>query len=173
MKFLLLAIAIIVALVAAEQIKEDYNAISSPLQMCAPGAGITGDGFCRFDRHDVHQRLVCAVETKAYLDFLRTHGGHDQHIELHGDAGEHQQGRRLCVSALEWKRAVDEGKHHAPDAILAATHENTLKLIPHTSLFKLNPQWFIDPEDREAIDPASELKPKYPLHICYNDCHLR
>jgi uncharacterized protein (DUF2237 family) len=126
--------------------RRSQNVLSSELQPCGHGAGVSGDGFCRATVNDKDHQLVCVDETPEYVAFLRARHPNEfhSHVRRHGDSPLDGTVRRLCVSAHQWRLAAASGA--APDAILASTHDSVLRHIPHVTLFKINAMHFADDE---------------------------
>ena len=79
--------------------------------------------------------MVCARVTRDFLQFARAQGN-----DLITPAPEYRfpglkPGDRWCVCAATWRQAYEAGV--APPVVLAATHEETLAVIPLSALREL------------------------------------
>ena len=113
---------------------EDRNVLGGPLAPCstAPRTGFYRDGCCNTGSEDVGLHVVCAQVTRAFLNFAR-HQGNDlitpaPQFNFPGL----KPGDRWCVCAATWRQAYEAGV--APPVVLAATHEETLAVIPLDAL---------------------------------------
>ena len=78
--------------------------------------------------------VVCTRVTRAFLEFARERGN-----DLISPAPEYgfpglNPGDRWCVCAATWRQAFEAGV--ASPVVLAATHEETLAIIPLDALKK-------------------------------------
>ena len=105
------------------------NVLGGPLIDCssAPMTGYFRDGCCRTDESDRGLHTVCAVMTAEFLDFSRSRGNDliTPRPEYHFPGL--QPGDRWCLCAARWREALLAGK--APQVVLAATHETTLRVV--------------------------------------------
>ena len=112
------------------------NVLGEPLALCSktPVAGFYRNGFCETGPDDGGLHTVCAKVTKRFLDFTRSKGNDlsTPHPE-YGFPGL-KPGDRWCLCAARWKEAREAGT--APEVILEATHESTLKVVPNGHLRK-------------------------------------
>ncbi len=106
------------------------NVFGEPLAPCGldPLTGFYRDGCCNTDYDDVGIHVICTQVTREFLAFSRAHGN-----DLSTPAPEAgfpglEPGDRWCLCAGRWKEALDAGL--APPVILAATHEETLAIVP-------------------------------------------
>lgn len=113
---------------------DDRNVLGGTLLPCsvAPRTGFYRDGCCNTGPEDVGLHVVCAQVTAAFLAFARGRGN-----DLVTPAPEYgfpglKPGDRWCVCAGTWREAFDAGV--APPVVLAATHEETLAMIPLAAL---------------------------------------
>jgi uncharacterized protein (DUF2237 family) len=117
-----------------EERSEHRNAFGKPLALCSksPMAGFYRNGFCETGPEDGGLHTVCAKVTKRFLEFTRSKGNDlsTPHPE-YGFPGL-QPGDRWCLCAARWEEAKEAGK--APEVILEATHEATLKIVPKSRL---------------------------------------
>jgi len=109
---------------------EDRNVLGGKLAECsaAPLTGFYRDGCCNTGPEDQGLHVVCTRVTRAFLEFAR-----DQGNDLVTPAPEYgfpglKPGDRWCVCAATWRQAYQTGI--APPVVLAATHEETLAIIP-------------------------------------------
>jgi uncharacterized protein (DUF2237 family) len=113
---------------------DDRNVLGGTLVLCsdAPRTGFYRDGCCNTGPEDVGMHVVCAQVTAAFLAFARGRGN-----DLVTPAPEFgfpglKPGDRWCVCAGTWREAFEAGV--APPVVLAATHEETLAMIPLDAL---------------------------------------
>jgi uncharacterized protein (DUF2237 family) len=106
------------------------NVFGEPLADCGrdPLTGFYRDGCCNTGYDDVGIHVVCAQVTREFLAFSRARGN-----DLSTPAPEIgfpglEPGDRWCLCAGRWKEAYDAGV--APPVVLAATHEETLAIVP-------------------------------------------
>jgi uncharacterized protein (DUF2237 family)/uncharacterized membrane protein len=118
------------------KIKTMKNVFGEPLQSCCtdPLTGYFRDGYCKTDATDRGTHTVCAVVTKAFLEFSKSRGN-----DLMTPRPEYQfpglkPGDKWCLCALRWKEAMEAGV--APKVVLEATNEKTLEYIDLSDLVK-------------------------------------
>ena len=102
------------------------NVLGGDLGICctSPMTGFFRDGCCNTSPEDVGSHTVCIVVTAEFLEFSKSVGNDLTTPMLEfGFAGLHP-GDRWCLCAPRWQEALDAG--HAPNVILAATHEEAL-----------------------------------------------
>lgn len=110
------------------------NVLGTPLQPCSidPLTGFYRDGCCNTGYDDPGIHVVCARVTREFLEFSRASGNDlstpAPEVGFHGL----RPGDQWCLCAARWKEALDAGI--APPVILAATHEETLAIIPLETL---------------------------------------
>jgi uncharacterized protein (DUF2237 family) len=108
----------------------DRNVLGGELELCGtdPLTGFYRDGCCSTGPQDAGSHTICAVVTADFLEHQRSIGN---------DLGTPMPqfhfpglvpGDRWCVTAANWRRAHDDGA--AAFAVLAATHERALELVP-------------------------------------------
>jgi hypothetical protein len=109
---------------------DDKNVLGGTLMPCStsPRTGFYRDGCCNTGPEDVGLHVVCVQVTAAFLAFARGRGN-----DLVTPAPEFgfpglKSGDRWCVCAGTWREAFEAGV--APPVVLAATHEETLAVIP-------------------------------------------
>jgi uncharacterized protein (DUF2237 family) len=110
--------------------EEDSNVLGGPLALCsaAPRTGFFRDGCCNTGPEDVGLHVVCAQVTREFLAFARAQGNDlVTPMPAFGFPGL-KPGDRWCVCAVTWRQAYEAGV--APPVVLAATHEETLAVIP-------------------------------------------
>ena len=113
---------------------EDRNVLGGKLVLCSssPRTGFYRDGCCNTGPEDMGLHVVCTQVTAEFLAFARAQGN-----DLVTPAPEYgfpglNPGDRWCVCAATWRQAYEEGL--APPVVLAATHEETLAVIPLDAL---------------------------------------
>jgi uncharacterized protein len=106
------------------------NVLGEPLADCGhvPLTGWFRDGCCNTDARDHGLHTVCAVVTAEFLDFSRARG--NDLVTPLPDTGFPglKPGDRWCLCAARWLEAQQAGA--APQVVLAATHEATLRVVP-------------------------------------------
>jgi len=113
---------------------DDKNVLGGALAPCsvAPQTGFYRDGCCNTGPEDHGLHVVCAQVTDEFLRFARSHGNDlitpMPQFAFPGLAA----GDRWCVCAGTWREAFEAGV--APPVVLAATHEETLAVIPLDAL---------------------------------------
>ncbi|CDF38700.1 unnamed protein product [Chondrus crispus] len=114
---------------SAASAARNVNVLGGPLSKCcvSPVTGYYRDGACATGPADLGVHTVCAVVTRAFLDFSRAKGNDlvtpMPAYEFHGL----KDGDRWCLCASRWKEAADAGV--APPVVLEATHEKTLEFV--------------------------------------------
>jgi len=115
----------------------DRNVLGGVLAPCStsPRTGFFRDGCCNTGPEDLGLHVVCAQVTAAFLEFAREQG--NDLVTPMPDFGFPglSPGDRWCVCAATWRQAFEAGV--APPVILAATHEETLAVIPLAALKEL------------------------------------
>jgi uncharacterized protein (DUF2237 family) len=115
----------------------DRNVLGGVLAPCStsPRTGFFRDGCCNTGPEDLGLHVVCAQVTAAFLEFARGQGN-DLVMPMpeFGFPGL-KPGDRWCVCAATWRQAFEAGV--APPVVLAATHEETLAVIPLAALKEL------------------------------------
>jgi hypothetical protein len=113
---------------------DDKNVLGGALAPCStsPRTGFYRDGCCNTGPEDVGLHVVCAQVTAEFLAFARARGN-----DLVTPAPEFgfpglRPGDRWCVCAATWREAFEAGV--ASPVVLAATHEETLAVIPLQAL---------------------------------------
>jgi len=110
------------------------NVLGGPLEPCGldPLTGFYRDGCCNTGYDDPGMHVVCVRVTREFLAFSRERGN-----DLSTPAPEFgfpglTPGDQWCLCAGRWKEAFDAGV--APPVVLAATHEETLAMVPLADL---------------------------------------
>ncbi len=99
-----------------------------------PVTGFFRDGCCRPDPQGLGSHLVCAVVTAEFLEHQKGIGNDlSTPMPQYGFPGL-KPGDRWCVCAGTWRQAYEAGV--APPVVLAATHEETLAVVPLAALKK-------------------------------------
>jgi len=113
---------------------DEKNVLGGTLDMCsaAPRTGFFRDGCCNTGPDDHGLHVVCAQMTREFLEFARAQGN-----DLISPAPEYgfpglKPGDRWCVCAGTWRQAYEAGV--AAPVVLAATHEETLAVVPLAAL---------------------------------------
>lgn len=108
----------------------DRNVLGGPLVSCSddPLTGFFRDGCCNTGPEDIGLHVVCAKVTQAFLDFARRHGNDLVTPAPHYGFPGLKPGDRWCVCVGTWRQAYEAGV--APPVVLAATHEETLAVVP-------------------------------------------
>ena len=109
---------------------DDRNVLGGVLENCSmsPRTGFYRDGCCNTGPEDLGLHVVCTQVTREFLAFARGQGN-----DLVTPAPEYgfpglKPGDRWCVCAATWRQAYEAGV--ASPVVLAATHEETLAVIP-------------------------------------------
>ncbi|HZQ61953.1 MAG TPA: DUF2237 domain-containing protein [Casimicrobiaceae bacterium] len=113
---------------------DDRNVLGGTLATCSarPLTGFYRDGCCNTGPEDLGLHVVCAQVTADFLQFARRQGN-----DLVTPVPEYnfpglKPGDRWCVCAGTWRQAYEAGV--APPVVLAATHEETLAVVPLSAL---------------------------------------
>jgi uncharacterized protein (DUF2237 family) len=94
--------------------------------------GFYRDGCCNTGYDDVGIHTVCVRVTREFLAFSKKRGNDlSTPVPEMGFPGL-KPGDRWCLCAGRWKEALDAGM--APQVVLAATHEETLAIVPLEAL---------------------------------------
>lgn len=113
---------------------DDKNVLGGVLAPCstAPRTGFYRDGCCNTGPEDLGLHVVCTQVTAAFLAFARSRGNDlVTAVPEYGFPGL-KPGDRWCVCAATWREAFEAGV--ASPVVLAATHEETLAVIPLEAL---------------------------------------
>jgi uncharacterized protein len=113
---------------------DDRNVLGGPLAPCSmsPLTGFYRDGCCNTGTEDLGLHVVCVQVTAEFLEFARWRGN-----DLITPAPQFafpglKPGDRWCVCAATWREAFEAGV--AAPVVLAATHEETLAVVPLEAL---------------------------------------
>jgi hypothetical protein len=113
---------------------DEKNVLGGELALCSasPRTGFYRDGCCNTGAEDHGLHVVCAQVTREFLEFARAQGN-----DLVTPAPEYgfpglTPGDRWCVCAGTWRQAYEAGV--AAPVVLAATHEETLAVVPLAAL---------------------------------------
>jgi len=110
------------------------NVIGEPLLPCGldPLTGFYRDGCCNTGYDDPGMHVVCVRVTREFLAFSKAAGNDlSTPAPAFGFPGL-KPGDQWCLCAGRWKEALDAGA--APPVVLAATHEETLAMLPLEAL---------------------------------------
>jgi uncharacterized protein len=110
------------------------NVLGEPLAPCGldPLTGFYRDGCCNTGYEDTGIHVVCARMTREFLAFSKARGNDLSTPEPETGFPGLKPGDQWCLCAGRWKEALDAGV--APPVVLAATHEETLAIVPLESL---------------------------------------
>ena len=108
--------------------------LGGPIAPCstAPVTGFYRDGCCNTGPEDHGLHVVCTQVTGAFLEFAREQGNDLITPVPEYDFPGLKPGDRWCVCAATWRQALEAGV--ASPVVLAATHEETLAVIPLDAL---------------------------------------
>jgi len=113
---------------------EDKNVLGGELTTCSlsPRTGFYRDGCCNTGAEDLGLHVVCVQVTAEFLEFARAQGNDlVTPMPEFGFPGL-KPGDRWCVCAATWRQAFEAGV--AAPVVLAATHEETLAVVPLSAL---------------------------------------
>ena len=104
------------------------NVLGGALILCSeqPLTGFYRDGCCNTDQDDAGLHTVCVVLTAEFLAFSKSRGNDLSTPRPEYDFPGLQAGMRWCLCAARWQEALLAGV--APQVVLAATHEATLRV---------------------------------------------
>ena len=106
------------------------NVLGGELESCSldPVTGFFRNGCCETGPQDTGIHTVCAVMTADFLAFSKAMGNDlSTPVPDYGFPGL-KPGDRWCLCAPRWMEALEVGA--APQLVLAATHEETLAMVP-------------------------------------------
>jgi len=105
------------------------NVLGGALEACSmePMTGFYRDGCCRTGPEDAGRHVVCAVVTRAFLDFTRS-CGNDLETPRGAAFGGLSPGDRWCLCAGRWLEAETAGV--APPVVLESTESSVLDVVP-------------------------------------------
>jgi len=110
--------------------ERERNVLGGILEPCSmrPRTGFFRDGCCNTGPDDFGLHVVCAQMTADFLTFSREQGNDlSTPMPAIGFPGL-VPGDRWCLCAGRWREALEAGC--APPVVLAATHEETLAVVP-------------------------------------------
>lgn len=114
--------------------RDDRNVLGGRLEPCSvtPRTGFYRDGCCNTGPEDTGMHVVCVQVTARFLEYSMAQGN-----DLSTPAPEHgfpglKPGDRWCICVARWREAFEDGV--APPVVLAATHEETLAVVPLDAL---------------------------------------
>ncbi|MDQ6620442.1 MAG: DUF2237 domain-containing protein [Pseudomonadota bacterium] len=113
---------------------DEKNVLGGALATCStrPLTGFFRDGCCNTGHEDVGLHVVCTQVTREFLQFAKGQGNDLMTpVPQHGFPGL-KPGDRWCVCAGTWRQAYEAGV--ASPVVLAATHEETLAVLPLSAL---------------------------------------
>ena len=110
------------------------NVLGEPLEPCSrdPLTGFYRDGCCNTGYDDPGMHVVCVRVTREFLAFSKQHGNDLTTAQPAARFRGLKVGDQWCLCAGRWKEALDAGA--APPVVLAATHEETLAMLPLAEL---------------------------------------
>jgi uncharacterized protein len=113
---------------------DDKNVLGGELLPCSisPRTGFYRDGCCNTGPEDLGLHVVCAEVTDRFLRFACSRGNDLITPVVEFGFPGLKAGDRWCVCAATWREAFEAGV--APPVVLAATHEETLAVIPLDAL---------------------------------------
>jgi len=116
------------------QANQALNVLGEPLAPCGldPLTGFYRDGCCNTGYDDPGMHVVCVRVTKEFLAFSKQSGNDLSTPKPEFGFAGLKPGNQWCLCAGRWKEALDAGM--APPVVLAATHEETLAMLPLTEL---------------------------------------
>jgi uncharacterized protein (DUF2237 family) len=106
------------------------NVLGGELEPCSrdPVTGFFRNGCCETGSDDLGLHTVCAVMTEEFLAYSKAVGNDLSTPQPAYHFPGLKPGDRWCLCAPRWKEALDDGQ--APPLVLAATHEETLAIVP-------------------------------------------
>jgi uncharacterized protein (DUF2237 family) len=112
----------------------DKNVLGGTLVPCSfsPRTGFYRDGCCNTGPEDVGLHVVCVQVTAEFLAFARSRGNDLITPVPAFDFPGLKPGDRWCVCAGTWREAYEASV--AAPVVLAATHEETLAVVPLEAL---------------------------------------
>ncbi len=112
------------------------NVFGTELDPCShdPLTGFYRDGCCDTGPEDAGVHTVCVIATEEFLAFSRERGNDLSTPRPEFRFPGVQPGDRWCLCASRWKEAWEAGK--APQVVLTATHEASLRFVPLEVLVK-------------------------------------
>lgn len=114
--------------------QQALNVLGEPLAPCGldPLTGFYRDGCCNTGYDDTGIHTVCVRVSREFLAFSKARGNDlSTPAPEFGFAGL-KPGDQWCLCAGRWREALEAGM--APPVVLAATHEETLAIVPLDAL---------------------------------------
>ena len=110
----------------------DHNVLGEELVPCPSrlSTGFERDGYCRSNRFDRGQHVVCAQVTDEFLAFTKSRGN-DLSTPRPGFEGL-QAGDGWCLCAERWREALEAGV--APPIVPDATDQALFQYVPQSSI---------------------------------------
>ncbi|WP_047546189.1 DUF2237 family protein [Psychroserpens sp. Hel_I_66] len=105
------------------------NVLGTSLEHCScdPMTGYLRDGFCNTTPDDFGTHVVCAVVTKAFLEYSASKGNDLMTPIPQWNFPGLKPGDKWCLCVSRWKQA--EKANCAPHVDLSATHAITLNYV--------------------------------------------
>ena len=116
------------------QAEQALNVLGQPLAPCSldPLTGFYRDGCCNTGYDDTGIHTICVRVSREFLAFSKSRGNDlSTPAPEFGFAGL-KPGDQWCLCAGRWREALEAGM--APPVVLAATHEETLAVVPLAAL---------------------------------------
>jgi len=114
--------------------QQALNVLGETLAPCSldPLTGFYRDGCCNTGYDDTGIHTVCVRVSREFLAFSKARGNDlGTPAPEYGFAGL-KPGDQWCLCAGRWREALEAGM--APPVVLAATHEETLAVVPLEAL---------------------------------------
>ena len=117
-----------------KQAEQALNVFGQLLEPCGrdPLTGFYRDGCCNTGYDDTGIHTVCIRATGKFLAFSKKRGNDLTTPNPEAGFPGLRPGDQWCLCAGRWKEALDAGV--APPVVLAATHEETLAMLPLAEL---------------------------------------
>lgn len=114
--------------------RQALNVLGEPLASCSldPVTGFYRDGCCNTGYDDTGIHTVCVRVSREFLAFSKARGNDLSTPAREFGFGGLKPGDQWCLCAGRWREALDAGM--APPVVLAATHEETLAVVPLAAL---------------------------------------
>ena len=105
------------------------NVLGTNLEPCChdPVTGFFRDGYCSTSPEDQGIHTVCAVITDEFLEYSKAQGNDLSTANPRYGFPGLKAGDSWCLCAARWRDALRDGM--APQVVLAATHQATLKIV--------------------------------------------
>ncbi len=114
--------------------RPSISVLGAELASCSdrPKTGWFRDGCCNTDAADRGKHTICVQVTADFLSYSAARGNDLSTPSPDNGFPGLKPGDKWCLCASRWKEAFDAGK--APKVYLAATHEDTLTIVPLAAL---------------------------------------